>query len=116
MASSLTASAKADEQRVFKYALAAPAVFIMLMMGIAPLIYAVVVSFQRLSMSDEITSFQGLLNYARLLNDMRFWDAVLHTAIITVVALPIESSWELWPTLSCRALEAPLRRLLIIPS
>jgi len=85
-----TTSATTDGPPAFAYALAAPAVFIMLMMGIAPLLYVIVVSFQRLSLSDQITDFQGLLNYARLLNDMRFWEAVLHTAIITMLALPIE--------------------------
>jgi multiple sugar transport system permease protein len=119
VASSLTASATADDQRVFKYALAAPAVFIMLMMGVAPLLYVIVVSFQRLSLSDQITDFQGLLNYARLLNDMRFWDAVLHTAIITVVALPIELILGLllaYHFLPDRPLKRLFVALLIIPS
>jgi multiple sugar transport system permease protein len=115
----LTASTRAGDPRVFKYALAAPAVFIILMMGIAPLIYVVIVSFQRLSLSDQITDFQGLLNYARLLHDMRFWDAVLHTAIITVAALPIE--FVLGLLLAYHFLvDRPLKRLfvalLIIPS
>jgi multiple sugar transport system permease protein len=119
MASSLTASAKAEDAPVFKYALAAPAVFVMLMMGVAPLIYVIIVSFQRLSLSDEITDFQGLLNYARLVGDTRFWQAVLHTAIITVIALPIELVLGL--LLAYHFLpERPLKRLfvalLIIPS
>ena len=74
----------------FKYVLVAPAVFILLAMGIFPLLYAVVVSFQRISLSDRITEFQGLLNYSRVFSDERFWAAVLHTGIITVVALPIQ--------------------------
>ncbi len=74
----------------FKYVLIAPAVVILLMMGLFPLLYAVVVSFQRLSLSDQITDFQGLLNYTRLARDMRFWNAVLHTAVIAAVALPIQ--------------------------
>jgi len=74
----------------FKYVLVAPAVFILLAMGIFPLLYAVVVSFQRISLSDRITEFQGLLNYSRVFSDERFWSAVLHTGIITVVALPIQ--------------------------
>ena len=40
-------------------------------MGIFPLLYAVMVSFQRLSLSDQITEFQGLLNYARVFSDER---------------------------------------------
>ncbi len=74
----------------FKYILVAPAVFILLAMGIFPLLYAVVVSFQRLTLSDRNTEFQGLLNYARVFSDDRLWAAVLHTGIITAVALPIQ--------------------------
>jgi multiple sugar transport system permease protein len=73
-----------------KHLLVAPAVLILLALGIFPLLYAVVVSFQHLSLSSQDTDFQGLANYARILGDRRFWSAVLHTAIITAVALPIE--------------------------
>ena len=70
------------------------------------------VSFQRLSLSDQITEFQGLLNYARLLSDTRFWEAVLHTAIIT--SWPCRSSSSsacCWPIhfLADRALKRHLR-------
>lgn len=103
----------------FKYVLIAPAVFILLMMGIFPLLYAVVVSFQRLSLSDQITDFQGLLNYARLARDMRFWNAVLHTAVITAVALPIQLVLGLLLANHFLA-DRPLKRLfvalLIIPA
>lgn len=74
----------------FKYLMIFPAVLILLLMGIFPLLYALVISFQRLSLSDQITDFQGLYNYARLMADERFWKALLHTAIISVVALPIQ--------------------------
>jgi multiple sugar transport system permease protein len=74
----------------FKYLLIAPAVFILLAMGIFPLLYAVVVSFQGLRLSQQVTEFQGFLNYARVFSDARFWGAVLHTAIITAAALPIQ--------------------------
>jgi multiple sugar transport system permease protein len=115
----LAQSAEADDARVFKYALVAPAVFVMLMMGIAPLIYVIIVSFQRLSLSDQITEFQGLLNYARLFNDMRFWAAVLHTAVITAIALPIELVLGLllaYHFLPDRPLKRLFVALLIIPS
>ena len=86
----MTASGQAGEARSLKYALVAPAVFIMLVMGVVPLVYVIFVSFQQISLSAEITGFSGLVNYARILGDVRFWDAVLHTLIITAVALPIE--------------------------
>jgi multiple sugar transport system permease protein len=76
--------------RSFKYVLIAPAVFIMLVMGIVPLVFVIIVSFQRLSLSDHITSFEGLVNYGRIFADARLWDSILHTLIITLAALPVE--------------------------
>src|SRR5918995_460971 len=70
--------------------LIAPAVFVLLAFGLFPFLYAVVVSFQKLSLLDQYTDFQGFLNYARLLRDQRLWDAVLHTFAITAVALPLQ--------------------------
>ena len=68
---------------LFKYGLIAPAIFIMASIAVFPLFYLVVVSFQRLSLSDQITSFEGLVNYARIFSDARLWNAVLHTLFIT---------------------------------
>ncbi len=103
----------------FKYFLVAPAVIILFALGIFPLLYSVVVSFQHLTLSTQDTSFQGLLNYARILGDQRFWGAVLHTTIITVVALPIELALGLLLAFHF-VRERPLKRifvaLLIIPT
>jgi len=103
----------------FKYFLVAPAVLILLVLGVFPLLYAVVVSFQNLSLSSDDTSFQGLTNYVRILNAPRFWGAVLHTALITVIALPIQLG--LGMLLAFHFLrDRPLKRifvaLLIIPT
>jgi multiple sugar transport system permease protein len=49
-----------------------------------------VVSVQNITMTDMDRSFQGLLNYQLLATDPRFRDAILHTAIFTAVALPLE--------------------------
>jgi multiple sugar transport system permease protein len=77
------------------------------------------VSFQKLSLLDQYTSFQGLLNYERLLGDQRLWNAVLHTAIITAVALPLQLVLGLLLAHHFLA-ERPLKRLfvalLIIPA
>jgi multiple sugar transport system permease protein len=103
----------------FKYLLIAPAVFILLAFGLLPFLYSVVVSFQKLSLLDQYTDFQGLLNYTRLLNDQRLWNAVLHTAVITAIALPVQLLLGL--LLAHHFLdERPFKRLfvalLIIPS
>lgn len=76
--------------RHFKYLTIAPAVFVLLSVGIFPLIYLLVVSFQNITMLDVDTRFSGLLNYERIFEDDRLWGSLLHTAIITAVALPLE--------------------------
>ncbi|MGH6874496.1 MAG: carbohydrate ABC transporter permease, partial [Aestuariivirgaceae bacterium] len=88
--STIADSRQARDIRSFKYVLIAPAVLIMMVMGIVPLVFVIFVSFQRLSLSDQITSFEGLVNYGRVFADARLWDAILHTLIITLTALPIE--------------------------
>jgi multiple sugar transport system permease protein len=103
----------------FKYLLIAPAVLILLAFGLFPFLYAVVVSFQKLSLLDQYTDFQGLLNYRRLLQDQRLWNAVLHTLVITAVALPLQLGLGLLLAHHFLA-ERPMKRLfvalLIIPS
>lgn len=78
------------QARGFGLALVAPAVTVMLLLGLFPLLYSLVVSFQRLSLSSSDTGFAGLANYVRLFGDPRFGQAVLHTALIAVVALPLQ--------------------------
>ncbi len=74
----------------FKYALVAPSIFVLLLIGIFPLVYLLVVSFQNITMTDVDTSFQGLLNYRLLFQDRRLWEAMLHTLTFIVIALPVE--------------------------
>ncbi len=76
--------------RGFKYQLIAPSIFILLLIGIFPLIYTLLVSFQGITMMENDTSFHGLQNYISLGTDTRLWEALLHTIIFTCIALPIE--------------------------
>ena len=62
----------------------APAILILLLVGLFPLIYSLVVSFQNITMTDVDTSFAGLLNYKQLFKDLRLWQALGHTVLITV--------------------------------
>lgn len=79
-----------DRDRAFRLALVAPSIAVLLLVGVFPLVYLIVVSFQNITMSDTDTSFQGLLNYQRIFSDSRLWQSLLHTLIFTAVALPIE--------------------------
>jgi multiple sugar transport system permease protein len=76
--------------RRFKYLIVWPAVLVLLLIGIFPLIYTLIVSFQHITMMTEDTSFSGFINYARLFKDARLWQAIGHTVLFTVIALPIE--------------------------
>ena len=81
-------SALGDRQ--FKYLLVWPAVLVLLLIGLFPIIYTAVVSFQNINMFEEDTSFSGLINYARLFDDARLWESILHTLVLTAIALPLE--------------------------
>ena len=83
-------SSTMDKERVFTYLLITPAVFVILLIGLYPFIKLIVTSFQNISMFDNDTSYQGFINYARLFEDGRLWESLLHTIVFTVVALPIE--------------------------
>ncbi len=76
--------------RRFGYAMIAPAVLIILFIALFPLVWTLLVSVQNISMIDEDTSFQGLMNYQRILSDQRFWEALWHTLLFTAIALPVE--------------------------
>jgi multiple sugar transport system permease protein len=68
----------------------APAILILLLVGIFPLIYSLIVSFQNITMTEVDTSFAGFLNYIQLFKDRRLWESLLHTGLITIIALPVE--------------------------
>ena len=77
-------------ERRFKYLLTAPSILVLLLIGLFPFAYLLVVSFQNITMMEYDTGFVGLRNYALLFHDPRLWQALLHTVIFIVVALPIE--------------------------
>jgi hypothetical protein len=68
------------------YLIVAPAILILLLVGLFPLIYSLIVSFQRITMTENDTSFVGFLNYEELFRDARLWASLGHTAIITAIA------------------------------
>ena len=81
---------RANPDRNFRYWLLTPAIFLLLLVGLFPLFYSLIVSFMRIDMMDTDTSFAGLYNYANLFNGQAPVGALLHTLLITVIALPIE--------------------------
>ena len=76
--------------RHFRWLIVWPAILVLLLVGLFPVIYSLIVSFQKITRRVTDTSFQGFYNYERLLGDERFWDAVFNTATITIIALPLQ--------------------------
>ena len=76
--------------RNFKYLMIFPAVLIILMIGLFPIIYTLIVSMQNIDMMFEDTSFQGAKHYIALASDARFWESLLHTFLFLAIALPAE--------------------------
>jgi len=76
--------------RGFKYGMVWPAVLVILLIGLFPLVYTLIVSFQNFDMFGEDTRFYGFGHYERLFADARFWQSILHTFIFLAIALPIE--------------------------
>ena len=79
---SLGAQLSEFSDRRFKYLVIAPAILIILLIGLFPLIYTLLVSVQNINMTEEDTSFHGVVPYLALFRDTRLWLALLHTLII----------------------------------
>jgi multiple sugar transport system permease protein len=78
------------KHRALKYSLIAPAVFFLLLIGLYPFIKLLILSFQDISMFGRDTSFQGAMQYERLMQDGRLWWSLLRTLLFAAVALPLE--------------------------
>ena len=76
--------------RNFKYLMIFPAVLVILLIGLFPIIYTLVISVQNITMMEEDTSFHGFIHYKTLISDERFWESLWHTLIFIAVALPAE--------------------------
>lgn len=81
---------RAKSHKTLKYSLVAPAVFILLMIGLYPFIKLMVLSFQDVSMFGRNTSFQGAMQFERAWGDARLWWSLLRTLLFAAVALPLE--------------------------
>jgi multiple sugar transport system permease protein len=68
-----------------------PAVLALVLVGIAPLLYAVWKSFHYFNLTKAAqTKWVGLDNYTTALTDSVFWQAIGRTALLFIIAVPIE--------------------------
>jgi multiple sugar transport system permease protein len=104
---------------LFRYQLVAPSFLVLVIVGLLPFFYTIMISFQGLSLIDQDTRFQGFSNYTRSLGDVRLWSSLFHTAIIMAFALPLQLVLGLWMAyhfLEERTGKKLFIALLIIPS
>lgn len=75
-----------------KRLLLTPGVLVVLFFSIFPLVFTLALMFGRVSFSEGkmVINFAGLANWHRLLRDQRFWNAVLVTLKIVVIAVTAE--------------------------
>jgi ABC-type sugar transport system permease subunit len=62
------------------------------MFGIAPLIYALVVSLHTYDLVNPHPPFVGLANYGSLVTDQVFWTALRNTAAFALMLVPLQTS------------------------
>jgi multiple sugar transport system permease protein len=73
----------------YPYALIAPAMIVLVVVSLVPFVYAVYLSFHE-ARFGRVTDFVGLANYASLLSDARFWNALGVAGLFVLIAVPIE--------------------------
>jgi multiple sugar transport system permease protein len=97
----------------------APAVFLLVLIGLLPFVWSIYVSLLNLSGSNRVGEFVGLANYARLFSDERLAYALGRTFLIMAVALPIQLALGMLLALHFQA-DRPLKKLfvclLVIPA
>jgi multiple sugar transport system permease protein len=78
-------------ERKLALMLCAPAVIAMLLVTLYPILYAIVLSVQRVDLRfPEESGFVGLDNYAAVLSSPLWWQDLFNTTLITVVSVAIE--------------------------
>lgn len=79
----------------------APSIFVLLAVGIYPLLFALVTSFRRYNITRPRDGFPfiGFDNYIAVFNDSSFWNALLLTLRFYVTALPVQIALGLFVAL-----------------
>ncbi len=87
----LTLVAKSKNDYRLPYLLILPAVALIILLGIVPVIYSFIISLQEYELIDPPAKYIGLQNYINLLtNDSRFIHALIFTFLFAFVATSLE--------------------------
>ena len=86
-----SATRRRAERRDFwyPYLLIAPTMISLVVVGLVPFIFAVVISFHEMTYL-KIGEFAGVDNYSSLLGDGRFWNSLWVSFVFVLIAVPIE--------------------------
>ncbi|MCS7062020.1 MAG: sugar ABC transporter permease [Anaerolineae bacterium] len=102
--------------------LIAPAVVVLLAVGIYPLLFAIDVSLRQYQLTKPYlgTDYVGLQNYLSVLNDPLFWQSLLRTATFFVLTVPAQVIFGVLialfiDSIRWRPLSLFMRVLLVIP-
>jgi multiple sugar transport system permease protein len=84
-------SDKTKAERKLAFLLCAPAVIAMLLVTLYPILYAIVLSVQKVDLRfPQESGFVGLSNYVAVLTSPLWWQDVFNTSLLTVVSTAIE--------------------------
>src|ERR1700759_3155428 len=84
-------SSRTKSERKLAWMLYAPAVIVMLAVTAYPIVYAFVLSLQKLDLRfPEQTEFIGFANYGTVLSSELWWLDVWNTVVIMVISVAIE--------------------------
>jgi multiple sugar transport system permease protein len=82
---------RTQAERKLAYMLCAPAVIAMLLVTVYPILYAIVLSVQKVDLRfPNESGFVGLDNYVAVLTSPLWWEDVFNTSLVTVVSVAIE--------------------------
>ncbi|HEY9908872.1 MAG TPA: sugar ABC transporter permease [Thermosynechococcaceae cyanobacterium] len=74
------------------YLFMAPAILIVSVFLLLPIVFAVVLAFQKIQLLGEISfRFVGLKNFVRIIEDERVWIALKNTAQYAVIVVPLQT-------------------------
>lgn len=77
--------------RALAWWMAGPAVIVLLVLTIMPLVFNLALSMREQSVSAALpSSFVGLGNYLEIMRDSRFWNAMWQMAKFTLIAVPVQ--------------------------
>lgn len=83
---------RSTKEAVAGYLFMAPAILIVSVFLLLPIVFAVVLAFQKIQLLGEISfRFVGLKNFVRIIEDERVWIALKNTAQYAVIVVPLQT-------------------------